>query len=87
VEDPIAVCEIQGLYYAAKQAFALALTWDGDHPRASALMSEAAELKRRFNERFWMPSELLCAGAWARQATGDIDCVEPRRVSGIWHYR
>jgi glycogen debranching enzyme len=63
VSEPIAVCEIQGLYYASKQALALAFACDGDHARSSALLEQATALKRRFNERFWMPEERYFAVA------------------------
>jgi glycogen debranching enzyme len=55
VPDPIAVCEVQGLYYAAKQAMALAFAALGERGRAADLMAQAKALKQRFNERFWMP--------------------------------
>lgn len=55
VRDPIAVAEVQGLFYAAKQAVACVFAWLGERERAAKLFSEAAMLKRRFNERFWMP--------------------------------
>jgi glycogen debranching enzyme len=37
------------------QALGLAFACDGDHARSSALLAQAAALKRRFNQRFWMP--------------------------------
>ena len=61
VADPIAVCEIQGLYYAAKQAMALAFAAVGDQARAADLRSQAAALKRRFNDRFWLTEEKYIA--------------------------
>jgi glycogen debranching enzyme len=57
VEDPIALVEIQGCCYAAKQLVGLAFASIGDERRAAALLAEAAELKRRFNQTFWMPEE------------------------------
>jgi len=57
VNAPIAMCDIQGLYYAGKQAIALAFAAAGERTRADRLLAEARELKRRFNERFWMPAE------------------------------
>jgi glycogen debranching enzyme len=57
VEDPIALVEIQGCYYAAKQQLGLAFALVGDNRRAAALLAEAARLKRRFNQTFWMPQE------------------------------
>ena len=55
VRDPIAVAEVQGLFYAAKQAIACLFAEFGESERAAQLFSEAAMLKQRFNERFWMP--------------------------------
>lgn len=61
VESPIATCEIQGLYYAAKQAIGLAFAAIGDHARAANLLAQADALKRRFNARFWMAEERFFA--------------------------
>ncbi|HEU5017159.1 MAG TPA: glycogen debranching N-terminal domain-containing protein [Pseudolabrys sp.] len=61
VADPIAVCEVQALYYAAKQAIALGFGWIGENERAADLLSQAEMLKRRFNEHFWMPEERFFA--------------------------
>ena len=61
VEDPIAVCEVQGLYYAAKQAVALAFAAVGEHARAADLRAQADALKRRFNDRFWLAEERFIA--------------------------
>ncbi len=61
VADPIAVCEIQGLYYAAKQAMAVAFAAVGEHARATDLLSQADALKRRFNDRFWLEEERFIA--------------------------
>ncbi len=55
VRDPIAVAEVQGLFYAAKQAVAAVFAALGDGERAKALLDQAAALKQRFNERYWMP--------------------------------
>jgi glycogen debranching enzyme len=57
VKDPIALVEIQGCYYAAKQLMGLAFASLGDERRAADLLAEAERLKRRFNEKFWMPEE------------------------------
>ena len=55
VRDPIAVAEVQGLFYEAKQSAALAFAALGESARAAKLRDEAAALKQRFNARFWMP--------------------------------
>ena len=52
---PRATCEIQGYVYDAKRRCArLARTFWNDPELASRLESEAAELKRRFNQDFWL---------------------------------
>ncbi len=55
VENPIAVVEIQGCYYAAKQLLGLAFASLGEERRATELLAQAERLKQRFNETFWMP--------------------------------
>jgi glycogen debranching enzyme len=55
VRNPITLVEIQGCYYAAKQLAGLAFASVGEDGRAARLLAEAEALKRRFNERFWMP--------------------------------
>jgi glycogen debranching enzyme len=60
---PIGTCELQAYVYAAKaRAAALFAAW-GDDQRARQLTSEAAELRRRFLEIFWLdpPGELALA--------------------------
>ena len=63
VKNPIAMSDIQGLYYAGKQAIAPAFVAAGEQSRADQLLSEARALKQRFNERFWMPDERYFAMA------------------------
>lgn len=57
VEAPIATCEEQGLVYAAKLNFAEVLWWFGRKDEARRLFHEARELKKRFNDAFWMEAE------------------------------
>ena len=52
--NPVAVAEIQGIYYAAKQSMACLFATIGEREAADKLFGQAAALKRRFNERFWM---------------------------------
>ena len=63
VNGPIAMSDIQGLYYAGKQAVALAFAAAGEQGLADRLLAEARALKERFNERFWMPEERYFAMA------------------------
>jgi glycogen debranching enzyme len=54
-EGPVAVCEIQGYVYDAKVRCArLAREIWGDDELAERLEGEADELRRRFNEDFWV---------------------------------
>jgi glycogen debranching enzyme len=65
---PLAVCEIQGYVYDAKVRCArLARTFWGDLDLAQRLEREAAELKRRFNQDFWIGSR----GFFALALDGD----------------
>ena len=61
VKDPIAVVEVQALYYAAKQALAGVLLCLGERAQADDLMGQAAALKARFNAAFWLPEERYVA--------------------------
>lgn len=63
VDDPIAMCDIQGLFYAGKRAAALAFAVAGDDALSKKLLAEAEVLKAHFNERFWMPEEQYFAMA------------------------
>jgi glycogen debranching enzyme len=61
VEPPIAACEIQGYWYAAKQLMAEVFLALGEPSVALGLYGQAADLKRRFNRRFWMDAERFVA--------------------------
>jgi len=57
VKAPIAMADIQGLFYAGKQALGLAFLETGDEALGARLLQETAALKTRFNQAFWMPDE------------------------------
>jgi glycogen debranching enzyme len=57
VVPPIATCEEQGFVYAAKLHLSEVLWWLGEKDQARRLYHEAGELKKRFNDRFWMEDE------------------------------
>jgi glycogen debranching enzyme len=60
--SPRATCEIQGYVYDAKVRSArLAREVWGDQVLALRLQQQAAELKRRFNEDFWLPERQFFA--------------------------
>ncbi|MFL6137277.1 MAG: glycogen debranching N-terminal domain-containing protein [Frankiaceae bacterium] len=54
---PIALCEVQGYAYAAYLARADFAREAGDEPARRSWADRAAELKRAFNETFWLPDK------------------------------
>ena len=54
-EPPIALCEVQAYVYAAYMARAWMAYDAGDAHLADELTGRAAQLKKRFNEQFWIP--------------------------------
>lgn len=57
VDAPIGTSEMQAFVYVAKLHFS-EIMWRLGHPdTARQLMTEAEELKKRFNEKFWMEDE------------------------------
>jgi glycogen debranching enzyme len=54
-EPPIALCEVQAYVYAAYAARAWMAYDTGDTALGDALTDEAKELKKQFNEQFWIP--------------------------------
>ncbi len=66
-EGPIALAETQGYVYYAKRRLAGIYGQLGDVHQAERLAKEAAQLRQRFNEAFWMPEE----GYYAMALDGD----------------
>jgi glycogen debranching enzyme len=62
-EPPIALSEVQAYVYLAKERMADVYRALGDDRRAEFLMGEAHEMKRRYNEAFWMDDEKYFAAA------------------------
>jgi glycogen debranching enzyme len=54
-KPPIALCEVQAYVYAAYMARAWMAYDAGDAHLADELTGRAAQLKKRFNEQFWIP--------------------------------
>jgi glycogen debranching enzyme len=54
-EPPIALCEVQGYVYAAYTARAWMAYDAGETALANELADRAAQLKKQFNEQFWIP--------------------------------
>jgi glycogen debranching enzyme len=56
-EPPIALAEVQAYCYAAYRARAQLARHSGDDRSASMWRKKAKQLKRDFNERFWLPDK------------------------------
>jgi glycogen debranching enzyme len=61
VDTPISTCEEQGFVYLAKLLMAEVLWWLDETDESKRLQREAKELKKRFNDQFWMESESFFA--------------------------
>jgi len=57
VKQPKGLCELQGYVYDAKVRMAEVFEVLGNAARARTLRQQAEELKRKFNEAFWMETE------------------------------
>jgi glycogen debranching enzyme len=57
VDVPISTCEEQAFVYVAKLRMAELLWVFGERELAGRMFHEAGELKKRFNDRFWMPDK------------------------------
>ncbi len=57
VQQPKGTCELQSYVYDAKVRMAEMFEALGEHEEAQRLRKQAAELKRHFNEVFWMEDE------------------------------
>ncbi len=57
VDPPIAVCEIQGYWFASLQFMAVLSVVMGEEANALDLWKEAHDLKERFNRDFWLEDE------------------------------
>ncbi|MFF2347103.1 glycogen debranching N-terminal domain-containing protein [Pseudarthrobacter sp. NPDC058119] len=83
-EPPIALCEVQALVYSALLSRAWMAYDAGDAPLATRLTAEAAQLKERFNERFWLPDR----GYFAVALDGDkrpVDACASNMGQCLWH--
>lgn len=56
-EAPIALCEVQAYVYSAYVGRAQLARWSGDHELEQHWTGRAADLKKAFNEKFWLPEK------------------------------
>jgi glycogen debranching enzyme len=83
VAPPVALCEVQAYVYAALQARAELAETDSDATTATRCRQRAVELKKAFNERFWMPEH----GAIATALDGgkqQVDSISSNMGHCLW---
>jgi len=61
VDPPISTCEEQAFVYVAKLRMSETLWFMGDRDLARRYFHEASELKKRFNDCYWMPDKKFFA--------------------------
>ncbi|WP_040808407.1 amylo-alpha-1,6-glucosidase [Nocardia concava] len=82
-EPPIALCEVQGYVYAARLGRAELAEAAGDRVAAERLRAQAADLKTRFDEAFWMP-EHGCYAMALDGAKQPVDVVSSNPGHCLW---
>ncbi|GAA5199337.1 glycogen debranching N-terminal domain-containing protein [Arthrobacter gyeryongensis] len=83
-EPPIALCEVQAYVYAAYSSRAWMAYDAGDAALAEEFTDRAAQLKKRFNEEFWMPER----GYYAVALDGkkrQVDACASNMGHCLWH--
>ena len=83
-EPPIALCEVQALTYSAFLSRAWMAYDAGESALAARLTEEAARLKKRFNDEFWMPDR----GYYAIALDGtkrQVDACASNMGQCLWH--
>ncbi|WP_324645169.1 glycogen debranching N-terminal domain-containing protein [Pseudarthrobacter sp. LT1] len=83
-EPPIALCEVQALVYSALLSRAWMAYDGGEAPLAARLTAEAAQLKKRFNEEFWLPERGYFAVALDGRKR-PVDACASNMGQCLWH--
>ncbi|VXB25785.1 Amylo-alpha-1,6-glucosidase [Arthrobacter sp. 9AX] len=83
-EPPIALCEVQALVYSALLSRAWMAYDGGDAPLAAQLTEEAAALKKKFNEAFWLPERGYFAVALDGRKR-PVDACASNMGQCLWH--
>jgi glycogen debranching enzyme len=81
-EHPVALAEVQGYVYMAKKRMSAIFNKTGSKDHSNRLEKEAEELKRRFNERFWMDDKRFFAQAL--DAKGKCDVISSNPAQCLW---
>lgn len=83
-EPPIALCEVQAYVYSAYLARSWMAYDAGDRALAAEYRDRAAQLKKRFNEEFWLPDR----GYYAVALDGrkrPVDACASNMGQCLWH--
>lgn len=80
---PIALVEVQGYVYKAKTLLAPAFRATGNAETAQRLEHEAAELKDKFNQKFWMPQHNFYAVALQKDEK-QVDSIASNPGQALW---
>ena len=83
-EPPIALCEVQAYVYAAYMSRAWMAYDAGDTVLADELTDRAAQLKKRFNEQFWIPERQYYAVALDGKKR-QVDACASNMGHCLWH--
>lgn len=83
-EAPIALVEVQAYVYRAKTLLADAYRARGDEQRADTLQHEADELRRRFNDAFWMADRGMYALALERDDHQQVQSIASNPGHALW---
>ena len=80
---PIALVEVQGYAYCARNALADLYERSGEHDRALQLQREASDLAERFNRDFWMADRGYYALALAKEDRR-ADVISSNPGQALW---
>lgn len=82
-EPPLAVAEVQAYVYGARMARAYLARDAGDTALAAYWCDRAAQLKRAYNDRFWLPQRQCYALALDADKR-PVDAVASNMGHGLW---
>ncbi|HEX6533687.1 MAG TPA: glycogen debranching N-terminal domain-containing protein [Gemmatimonadaceae bacterium] len=80
---PIAMVEVQGYAYLARQLIADLYARDGDEDTARTLRDEANALRKRFNEDFWIES-MDCYALALEKGNAPLRVVSSNPGQALW---
>ncbi|MDQ2707673.1 MAG: hypothetical protein M3Z25_08570 [Actinomycetota bacterium] len=86
-DPPIAVVEVQGYAYRARQELASVLAHLGQHAEAADLTAEADQLRELIRRRYWRPGTGAEPGSFAMALDGDkqqVDSIASNMAHLLW---